>query len=316
VAVAEPSVGQFSHPVAKYVAATRPPFLLASLVPCFIGLATAAFDGVELNWLYGLLTIVGALTAHAGVNVLNDYYDALNGTDERNEQRLFPFTGGSRCIQNGVLTPKETVRFGTSLLLCTSALGLVLFPVAEAGLLGIGALGLLIGWAYSAPPLALNSRGLGELSVACGFGILIPLGADLVQRGSLSLLPVAAGFSYALLAALLLYINQFPDRRADQEAGKRHWVVRLGALRARWGYPLVFLAAYSGLGVLVGVNILPVWALLGLATLPLSLGAARGLLMYGETPSRLTPFIRATIAAAILHGGLVAVGLAIAGYYQ
>ena len=42
----------------------------------------------------------------------------------------------------------------------------------------------------------------------------------------------------------ILYINQFPDRRADEMTGKRHWVVRLGATRARWGYFVIAINGY------------------------------------------------------------------------
>ena len=50
-----------------------------------------------------------ALVAHAGANVLNDYFDARNGADDANQQGLFPFTGGSRLIQNGAVSVAELV---------------------------------------------------------------------------------------------------------------------------------------------------------------------------------------------------------------
>ena len=60
--------------------------------------------------------MLAVMLVHAGMNVLNDYYDEQNGTDRRNTQRLFPFTGGSRFIQNGVLSTGETLVFGAWLL--------------------------------------------------------------------------------------------------------------------------------------------------------------------------------------------------------
>lgn len=313
MAIAEPTVEQFAgNPVAKYVAATRPPFLLASLVPALIGIATAYHGGAAIHAVAALLTVIGAVVVHAGINVLNDYYDALNGTDDANTGRLFPFTGGSRFIQNGVLSREQTARYGFVLLGITALIGFALLPYAGSGLIAIGFAGLVIGWAYSAPPLALNSRGLGELCVAVGFGSLIPLGADFVQRGAFDLLPLYAGAPFALLVANLLYINQFPDRIADAAAGKHHWVVRLGPRRARWGYLLLVLAAYGGLLAMTLGGLLPLWCLLGLLALPLSLRAAFELVRYAETPARLVPAIQSTIGAMLGHGLLVAVGLWIA----
>lgn len=310
MAILEPTVGQFSRPLTKYFRATRPPFLIASLVPCFIGLAGAAFCAVAITFATALLTALGALLVHAGVNVLNDYYDELNGTDRRNEERLFPFTGGSRFIQNGVLSAGQTARFGFALLAATAVVGLALVPSGGPGLVAVGAVGLLLGWGYSAPPLALNSRGLGELSVGIGFGSLITLGADMVQRGGFDTLPLLLSAPYGLLVAALLYINQFPDRRADEAVGKRHWVVRLGPQRARWGYLLLVLGAYGMLGAIVAL-VTP-WALLGLPAALLSTLAARDLLRHAQHPALLRPAIQRTIAAATLHGVGLSAGLWIA----
>lgn len=309
----EPSVAHYAgRPLALYIAATRPAFLAASAVPALIGLASAYHNGVSIEFLSALMTVLGAVLAHAAINVLNDFYDARNGTDALNTERLYPFTGGSRFIQNGVLSNRQTGWFGGALMLATMLVGLLLLVQSGPGLLVIGGVGLLIGWAYSAPPLALNSRGFGEFCVAVGFGLLIPLGADYVQRSGFTALPLYAGLSFALLALDLLYINQFPDYRADLAVGKAHWVVRLGPRRARWGYLMTVLLAYAALVGLIGLGWLPVWCMLGLLTLPASLHASLALLRYAEQPQRLGPAIRSTVLALLAHGLLVSLGLILA----
>lgn len=307
----EPTPAQLTNPLKRYFLATRPPFLLASLVPGLIGLATAHVTGISLNWALALLTLLGAVVVHAGANVLNDYYDALNGTDAYNTERLFPFTGGSRFIQNGVLTRGQTARFGTSLLGVGMLIGGVLLTQSGSGLLLIGLAGVFIAWAYSAPPLSLNSRGFGELCIAVAFGLLIVLGSDYVQRAAFSPLPWLASFSYGLLASALLYINQFPDRRADEQAGKHHLVVRLGPERARWGYLALVVAAYFYPLVMVMGNFFPAWTLLALLPLPLAMKAAIDLLHFATQPARLLTAIRLTILSVLGHGLLLAIGLAL-----
>ncbi|MDO8811998.1 MAG: prenyltransferase [Gallionella sp.] len=99
-----------------------------------------------------------------GVNVLNDYYDALNGTDAQNTGRIFPFTGGNRFIQNGVLTLAQTRNFGFALLFGVALAEPWLMLRSAPQLWYVGLAGLFIGWAYSAPPFRLNSRGMGELA--------------------------------------------------------------------------------------------------------------------------------------------------------
>jgi len=305
---AEPTLAALPNPVLRYFLATRPPFLSVTLVAALLGLATAWQSALPIHAATAFVTVAFALIAHAGINVLNDYYDALNGTDAINTDRVFPFTGGSRFIQNGVLSLNETATFGALLLVLVALAGLWLTAVSASGLVYIGAAGLFIGWAYSAPPLKLNSRGAGEICVWAGFA-LIAVGADFVQRGSFSPLPLIAATGYALLVTNILYINQFPDRKADETAGKRHWVVRLGAERARWGYGLIAIAAYGFvLGAIVS-GVLPWLALVALLPATLSARAARDLLRHAESPGQLAAAIQMTIAAATLHGLLLAAAM-------
>ena len=304
----EPTLAIFQNPLARYFAATRPAFLSASLMACLLGLAVAQHDGLEFDIPLALVTLLFALLAHAGVNVLNDYYDALNGTDARNTERIFPFTGGSRFIQNGVLTLTQTRIFGFALLCGVVLAGLWLMARSSPQLLYIGCAGLFIGWAYSAPPFRLNSRGLGELCVAAGF-LAITVGTDFVQRKGFAATPFIAGLSYALLVTNLLYINQFPDRTADTAAGKLHWVARLQVRHARWGYALIVALTYVWLPVCVILGWLPALVLLALLALPLSFKAARLLLQHAAQPQQLGDAIKLTIAAMLAHGALLVLAL-------
>ncbi|MDO9054181.1 MAG: prenyltransferase [Gallionella sp.] len=304
----EPTPAAFRNPVARYFAATRPAFLTASLMAGLIGLAIVWHDGQTLDVPLALLTLLFAVLAHAGANVLNDYYDAQNGTDACNVERIFPFTGGSRFIQNGVLSEIQTRNFGLALFGCVAIAGVWLMLRTDLQLIYIGLGGLVIGWAYSAPPLRLNSRGLGELCIAAGF-LLIIAGADFVQRGEFAATAYIAGFSYALLAANLLYINQFPDRSADIAAGKLHWVARLEVAQARWGYVLIVALAYSWLLTSVFVGWLPGLSLLALLALPLSVQAARLLVRHAAQPQKLGGAIVLTIGAMLAHGALLSLSL-------
>jgi len=308
--IAEPTREQFGHPsLACYVVATRPPFLSVTLVGCLIGLATAYGSGIPVNALTAIVTVLFALIAHAGGNVINDYHDAVSGADAANTERLFPFTGGSRFIQNGVLTPAQTARFGYGLLAMVIPAGLWLAWLSGPGLIAIGLAGLVVGWAYSAPPFKLMARGLGEFGIVAGW-LLIIIGTDFVQRGAFSPLPVMAGLSYALLVANILYINQFPDHAGDAASGKRTLVVILGPQHAKWGYLLMAIVAYAWLVVMVANNHLPQKAAGAALTLVLSFHAGRELLKHATEPGELARPIKLTIAAANLHGLALAAALA------
>lgn len=306
----EPTPERLRAPLLRLVLATRPQFLTITLVGSLLGLATAWSDGVDLSPWMAPVTVLLGLAMHAAVNVHNDWCDHLNGTDAVNQDRIYPFTGGSRFIQNGVLTAAAMRAFALALFGFTIAGGLLLTLEVGAGLLAYGLLGAVVGWAYSAPPLALNSRGLGEACVAAAFWVMVA-GADYVQRGAFSWTPLVAGAAYALLTTNILYINQFPDRAADLAAGKRHWVARLPVRRARWGYVFVLALGLAGVLVPVMVGVLPAWALLALCAFVPATVAARSLLAHAEQPRLLAPAIKQTILAAHLAAVLMAIGLLI-----
>jgi 1,4-dihydroxy-2-naphthoate octaprenyltransferase len=305
----EPIPARLAGPLRCYLLATRPAFLSLTLIACLVGLATAAGNGVVIDAGKAGLTIVFAVLAQAGANVLNDYYDAASGADAANHERIYPFTGGSRFIQNGVLSPGRTRTFGFALFAAVIPAGLWLASQAGAGLIAIGIAGLVLGWAYSAPPLALMSRGLGEVAIVLCW-LLVTVGADYVQRGGFSALPALAGLSYALLVANVLYLNQFPDRTGDAAAGKRTLVVRLGPQVAKWGYLLIAILAHGWLVAMVARYALPQHAAAAALSVVLSFSAARELIAHAGEPAELRPAILRTLLAAHLHGLLLAAALA------
>jgi 1,4-dihydroxy-2-naphthoate octaprenyltransferase len=306
----EPSLATLPNPLLRYFVATRPAFLSVTLVGVIIGLATSFHAGIAIHPATAALTLFFALVAHAGANIINDYHDALSGCDAANNSRVFPFTGGSRFIQNGVISTRATGIYGYCLLAAVIPAGLWLTVVSGPGLIWIGLAGLLAGWAYSAPPFKLQSRTLGEFGIAAAW-LLIVVGADFVQRHSFSFAPVAAGLGFSLLVANVLYINQFPDITADAQAGKHTVVVRLGTRGARLGYALIALLCYVWVIAMIASGHLPKLAAISLLSALPNLAAGRMLWQHADQPGQLAPAIKLTILSALLHGLLLAVALAV-----
>lgn len=306
----EPTLEALQNPVLRYFAATRPAFLSVTFVGCLLGLATAAYSGISVGPSLATVTLFFALMAHAGANVINDYYDALSGCDAANIERQFPFTGGSRFIQNGVLSLRATGIFGYTLLAAVVPAGLWLTAVSASGLIMIGLAGLVVGWSYSAPPLKLQSRGLGEFAITTGW-LLVVVGSDFVQRHSFAFVPVAAGLGFALLVANVLYINQFPDAKADASAGKNTLVVRLGVVKARWGYAVISILAFGWPSLMVLLGHLPAVALISLLPMLASIAATRKLWSSAGQPTELVPALKLTILAASSHGLLMTIILSL-----
>ena len=282
------------------------------MIPVFIGLAASHNLG-EINWVLATLTLLGAVLAHAGSNVLNDVYDHRSGTDIINMERVFPFSGGSRVIQDDVLSETQMTRFGWLLLGCSACIGLLLLHAGGWLLLGIGAAGLFLGWAYTAPPLRLVARGLGEPAIGVGFGILIPVGTACVQTGDWSPLATWAGLPYGLLVMLILIINEFPDVVADAATAKRNWVVRLGRRRAAGLYAVVAVTAVCSLCVGVIVGGLPLATLFVLIPMGCHISAWRHLRNHYNAPGTMRGAITNTLLGSFLAGTVLALTLAFGG---
>ena len=295
-------------PVSTLVRMTRPGFFVITVVACLLGIASADACGHSPRLWTALATLVLACMAHAAGNVLNDVHDAESGADAANTGGIFPFTGGTRLIQQGVVSVQQTRQLAMALLVVLVPAGLLLAVQSGADVLWIGAVGLLLAWAYSAPPLRLMSRGLGELAVAAVWSLVV-VGADAVQRGSVFIVPVLTSLSYGLLIANILLINGVPDAHADARVGKRTIAVRSGARGAAMLYALIALLAHGWLAWGVWHFLQPERAIWGLLSAPLSLAAGVLLWLRADAPSRLRPALVLTIAAACVHGLGMAAGL-------
>lgn len=295
-----------------WLKAMRAPFFTGTIAPVLVGAAVAYWDFGELQWPLAVLSAVALISLHAGANLANDYYDHWSGNDAANVTRAYPFTGGSRFIQDGLAQPWEILAASLLSLGFGGAIGLYLVIVAGWPVLALGLFGSVTGFCYSAPPLKLGHRGVGEFIIMLDFGVLPVLGVYYLQAGAFSWPAFAASLPVGLLMTNVLWINQFQDMEADSSVGKRHWVARLGRRRSVLVHAALFLGAYGSLVGAVLAGVLPSWALLGLLGLPLAVKAAAvSIRRYDDLP-HLTPANVGTIAAHFVTSVAFAVGLVLA----
>jgi 1,4-dihydroxy-2-naphthoate octaprenyltransferase len=192
-------------------------------------------------------------------------------------------------------------------------IGLVLLALrGSPALLVIGVVGFIVSLGYTAPPLKFVYRGLGEIAVAVGFGPLMLLGAYVVQTGgALAWEPFVASIPVALLVALILYVNEIPDRRSDARAGKRTLPVRFSRTTVITGYNVAVAAAMVVVVAGVALGVLPVPVLLMLITIPLALRVSRGLAPNYENPYGLMAIMGVNVQLHLRAGLLLLAGYAI-----
>jgi len=299
--------------IAFWLRTSRYEFFTGVLAPTLVGGAVAYWEKGTLHGGLLLLTLLGLVGLQAAANLANDYFDHLSGNDALNVSFVRPFTGGSRVIQRGLAAPREVLAASLLSLVGGAAIGLLLTWLRGWPVLALGLVGGLTGFFYTAPPLALGYRGLGEIFIALDFGILPVLGTYYVQARTFSAAALWASLPVALLILAVLWINQFPDYDADRAVGKRHWVVRLGRQRAAGVYIGLMALTYLLLLPAVALEVLPPLVLLALFTLPL---AARGMnvaLREYDRPRPLAPANAATIGVHLLFAVLMTIGLTVDG---
>lgn len=283
---------------------TRLPFLSATAVPVLLGIAVAASEGA-FTWWTALLTLIGGSLAHLAINVTNDIFDTLSGADDANMTPT-KFSGGSRVALYDLVTVRGLALIALALFAAAAAIGLLLVAVTGSlTLLWIGIAGIAVGVAYTAPPLKLVYRGLGEFAVALGFGPIMLLGAYVVQTGRIAPEPLLLSFVPGILIALILFVNEIPDRRSDAVAGKRTLPARFSPSAIRAGYLVAALAAFAIIAVGVVGGLFPWPTIVALLAVPLVLRIHEGLRTHYDSPYALMAVMGANVNLAVVVGALL-----------
>jgi len=210
----------------------RAPFFTASALPVIVGTAVAFANTGQFNLILFILALLAIVALHAGANIANDYFDHISKNDWLNENKT-PFSGGSRLIQQNLLTPGEVIVGAWIALFIGASIGLIIVILTKSlFVLLLGVIGLLGGYFYTATPFKLGYRTAGEIVIGLLFGILPVYGSFYIQAKSFSTMPLPPGAIVAVLIFLVIFANEFPDFSADRAANKKTLVVTLGVKNA------------------------------------------------------------------------------------
>lgn len=255
--------------------ACRPKFLLASAAPVLVGSALGYAVVLAFSPLLFILALLSIMALHAGANMANDYFDHASGNDWANRNPT-PFSGGSRYIQQGVLSPKAVLLTALLALLCGSMIGLVIVLLTQSlFILVVGLIGLLGGFFYTAPPLRLGYRGVGEFVIAILFGLLPVYASYYLQTQTIDNLPLLPACIVGILIFLVILVNEFPDVAADAAVNKKTLVVLFGVPASIWIYRIVLIASFIIAAVMLIYRLMFFAGLFYFLTLPIAAVALR-----------------------------------------
>jgi 1,4-dihydroxy-2-naphthoate octaprenyltransferase len=251
-------------------------FLIFLLGTLFAVISGATFDVYKFIFGYAIVS-----TAILAVSYSNNYFDAT--TDKYSTQTAF--SGGSKIL----VEHPELLRltkwiaiglFGLSIILGFLFMVVFSYPIT---FLVLVILGNILGWFYTAPPIKLAYRGLGELSTMIGVGFLIPGIGYFIVMGQIDSSFVVLAIPFLMYGFAFSINLEIPDINTDLRGNKKTLIVRKGQ---RFGFVftilLLSLATLSFL-VIAQLRLIPgainFWLITLLSLIPLSF-TIRNLVKY------------------------------------
>ncbi len=258
--------------------ATRPKHLVAAAAPVIVGSCLGYATVGSFNLLLFALALPAIVLLQAGANMANDYFDHVSGNDWANKNPT-PFSGGSRFIQQGLLSPRAMLLAALAALAFGCTLGVVIFILTRSlFILILGLLGVLGGFFYTANPIQLGYRTVGEFVIFLLFGLLPVYGAYYLQTERIDAVALIPGILVGILIFLIILVNEFPDVPADAAVNKRTLIVAFGVPASAWIYRIVLIASFV-IAIAAAAFYRPMFyaGLLYLLTLPAAIGVLKAL---------------------------------------
>ncbi len=294
----------------------RAPFLSSIIAPLIAGtLLSVSINGFFLPINFLLMLIIG-IGLHAAVNVYNDIYDTIQGTDKVNVHRN-ESSGGSGILQSHPhLMGKMFVIARASLVIALVASAILLFFIESdlwPHLILLYLLSAFFSKYYTAPPFKLAYRGLGEVSVWLAFGPMAILIAVVSQNIGFHPYVLALMPATGLSTLSILLAGQMIDLDADKKGGKHGVASRLGTRATAVIYLIVQTLIVANIVFLFVHLDGRSWPLL-LALIPYILifpAAARVIYKHHDQPDELKKGAKLTVLLHLLFSILLIAGLAI-----
>ena len=288
-----------------WIRVIRLKFLLASVIAVSLGLAISWNITNEFNAIHAVLTMIGVVSLHVSVDLLNDYWDFKRGIDTNTNRTKM--SGGTGVLPEKLLKPSQVYKAGIGFLIFGGIIGgffVFTFGITIAVILSFAILSIYF---YSTK---LVNWGLAEVFVAIK-GTMIVLGTFYIQTNQILEIPIFAGVVVGVLSASVLFITSFPDHDADKQKGRRTLVILFGrekASLAYWGFPII---VYSIIFIFVITEYFPVYTLLTLFAIPLVVKSGMKLKsVYADTKKMIQP-MSATISFSRICGALLILGFLI-----
>jgi 1,4-dihydroxy-2-naphthoate polyprenyltransferase len=309
-----PPSGRALDPVSRWLVLTRaavlPMTLVAGAVATLLAVHRRGFNPGLLVLAFG-----GLVLAHVANNLMNDLFDVEVGADTSTYPRALY---APHPVLSGMIS-KTGLAAGALVVNAVDLAILVVLAVYRGWpVVAFALAGFALSFAYTAPPLRLKKRGLGEPDVFVVWGPLMVCGTYYAAVGHIPWEIVAASVPYGLLCTAVLMGKHIDKAPFDAPLGIRTLPVVLGEARARTATKSLMAGFYVAVVACVAVRALPWPALISLLALPKLVPSwkALGRPRPDEPPAGFPVWPLWFAAVAFVHtrraGSLLVLGLVIA----
>ncbi|CAK7047938.1 MAG: 1,4-dihydroxy-2-naphthoate octaprenyltransferase [Petrimonas sp.] len=215
----------------------------------------------EVNWLFGMLAIIGAVIFHAAGNLISEYHDYVRGVDKLEK------TGPVRLIVLGIFEPKPVLLYGYLVLSAGILLGIYLLVNTGFPLLIIGTIGIISSTLY----YKFKYAGMSDLVIFICYGLSITLGVVYVMTTELYWPILLISTPVGMLIVAILHANNTRDMLQDKEAGIKTQAMKLGLEGSQIVYQTLLLVAYLIVAIAVMMRFLHPVVFVVLVTFPLAI---------------------------------------------
>ena len=244
---------------------------MQSVMPAILAVVMA-FGSEDFSIWASVVAVLGIVAAHLGMNLADDYFDYKVGTSESRKHLVrqgfrarlvkYPYlTDGSASLRDLKLAI-------VSFLAVAAVLGLSIVLFRTYYVIPIVLITLFLGIFYSAAPLKLSYRGLGELVIGVIFGPLLMSGVYIAAAGVFETSILWISIPMGLLVTNILFTHSFIDQIADKASGKVTLAVLIGNNKGNF---VVSLLPFAMIVTAALLGYISYWYLLCLLVLPRAL---------------------------------------------
>ncbi len=207
------------HSMKDWLFATRPWSFPASAMPVLATFAymtwVCSLYGMSIDWVSGVLAIVGIVFFHASGNMLSDVRDYKKGVDAGlNHMPLV----------NGSFRPKEYVTFSTVLFVLGCIIGFYIMSRCGWPLLYAAVYGAFFTLTYA----TFKYYALGDLVIFLSYGVIPILGTTYATISEYYYPALVLALPIGLITVAILHVNNTRDIESDRAAGIRTLAMLLG----------------------------------------------------------------------------------------